>query len=158
MRHHKNKNEVKKAGSFPMKDKKREELCKILIRRGDYEHKVKSLRGNKDDLIVVRQLGTEKKQDYVLCLHCKGYITATYMVHHGKRCFNKRTEGEDGKYSLETIRAALAAELCNGKYHDVHTIIIAPMRSYEEKIVIRNNDLLLLFDYVMMKSCDIGRV
>ena len=80
MRHHKNENEVKEACSFPMKDRRREELRKILIRRGDHKHNVKSLWENKDDLIVVRQRGTGKKQDYVLCLHCKGYFTATYMA------------------------------------------------------------------------------
>ena len=158
MRHHKNENEVKEACSFPMKDRRREELWKILIRRGDHEHNVKTLRENKDDLILVRQRGAGKKQDYVPCLYCKGYFTATYMVQHEKRCFNKKTEGRDRKYSLKTSRAALAAEICNGKYQDVHTIILAPMRSCKEKIVIRNNDLLLLFGYVMMQSCDIGRV
>lgn len=56
------------------------------------------------------------------------------------------------------VRAALAVEICNGKYQDGHTIIVAPKRSWQEKIVIRNNDLLLLLSYVMMQSCDIGRV
>ena len=61
--------------------------------------------------------------------------------------FQQKTEGGDEKYSLKTSRAPLAAEISNGKYQDVHTIIIPPMRSCEEKIVIRNNNLLLLFAY-----------
>ena len=148
--HHKNQNEVKEACSFPMKDRRTEELWKILIKRIDEEHNVKSLREDKDDLIVVRQRGRGKKQDYVSCLYCKGYFTAMCMVQHEKRCFNKNAEGGDGKHSLKTSKAVLAAEICNGKYQDLHTIILAPMRSCEEKIAIRNNDLLLLFSYVMM--------
>ena len=85
MRHHKNENEVKEACSFPMRNRRREELCKILIKPGDHKHNVKPLREYKDDLIVVRQRETGKKQDYVPCLHCKGYFTATYMVQHEKR-------------------------------------------------------------------------
>ena len=71
-----------------MKDR-REELRNILIRPGDREHNVKSVRENKHDLIVVRQRGTGKKQDYVPCLHCKGYFTATYMVQHEKNVSTK---------------------------------------------------------------------
>ena len=111
----------------------------------------------------MRQRGTGKKQDYVPCLEhvyvmlCSMFMLC-YMVQHEKRCFNKKTERGDEKYSLKTSRAALAAKICNGKYQDGHTIIIAPMRQCEEKIVIRNNNLLLLLGYVMMQSCDIRRV
>ena len=54
MRHHKKENEVKEACSFPMNDKRREGLWKILIKRGDHEHNVKSLRENKDDISTKR--------------------------------------------------------------------------------------------------------
>ena len=76
-----------------MKDR-REELWNILIRPRDHEHNVKSVRENKHDLIVVWQLGTGEKQDYVPCLHCKGYFTATYMVQHEKNVSTKRQKVE----------------------------------------------------------------
>lgn len=96
-----------------------------------------------------------KNPDYVPCSYCKGFFTAKFVASHEKNCFLNTPKN---KGSLKSNRAMLAVDISNGKFQDVHTLILAPMRRDEHHILIRNDNLLLLYGQVMIQTMDIDRV
>ncbi|XP_057309464.1 uncharacterized protein LOC130647571 isoform X2 [Hydractinia symbiolongicarpus] len=150
MRVHKMEEEVKAAMALSPKNKTRKETWTQLIRKGDHEHNIESLRENKTDIVVVRQKSNNKDQDYVPCIHCKGFFSSKYIRIHEKNCFMKGGRG-DVKFSLHSSRALLAAEVSNGIYTNVHQIILASMRRDELHLVIRNDQLLMLYANIQLQ-------
>ena len=153
-RRHKEEREV--ADALRLGGKKMKTIWTELIRRGDHEHNIQSLKENKNDLVVVRRK-EDISEDYVPCGFCKGFFAAKFIKVHEDKCFKNDIQSNNVS-SLKSSRALLAAELSNGIYRDVHVTVLSSMKRDEHHLIIRNDNLMLFYGYVMLQSIDKERI
>ena len=151
MRQHENEEEVKKAVKLAPKSGNRKAIWTMLTRKGDHEHNIASLKNNVNDLVIVRKVNDDSEIDFIPCTYCKGFFLAKYLRQHDKRCLLKNDNGKTS-CSVRSSRVLLSAEISSGRYQDVHELILSKMKRDSLAIIIRNDDLLLLYSAVLIQK------
>ena len=151
-RRHKEESEVKEALSFPKKSKNRRLAWSRLARKGDYDVNLNALKDHRDlqHIAVVRKSkGTV--DDFVPCPHCFGFFKSDSLYRHAKFCQMKSSEQFSNRY-LQTGRTLLCTAITDGKFQDVHTLLLSKMKRDALHLVIRNDQDLLLYGAVQLQK------
>ena len=149
-RNHKEEKDVKEALSHAPKSKARKMIWSRLARKGDYEVNLCAIKEQTEHIATVRD-ARASMDDYVPCPHCFGFFSSKYLFRHAPKCFMKCSETVTTKY-LPTSRALLTAEVTDGKFQDVHNLLLSKMNRDELHLLIRNDDTLLLYAAVQMQK------
>lgn len=149
-RNHKSTLEVKEALSFPSKSKDRREEWQKIIRKGDYQANLDSLRNGATNFVVVRE-GKQKNDEYIPCPHCCGFFSTKMLYKHSNICFMKRSEGRD-KFPVSVGRAMLSSAIVTNKFSDLNSLVLDKMKKDNLYLLIKNDKYLCLYGHIQMQQ------
>ena len=103
------------------------------------------------DLFIILKhcINTRKTvvENYVPCVHCGSFYYFKTLYKHQKNCFmrSKSTDADKANdaritvYGLKSSRAVLDGALSDGKFGEVHRLVLSGMNRDELYIVIKND-------------------
>lgn len=146
LRKHKSEDEIKDLLKYPVESIKRKNAIQLLIRKGDYEFNMMSLKKDSSRLCVVRQLKSAPDNvsimNFVPCTHCFGFFNASTLFKHVKTCPMRGDVVE--KRPLAASRALVDVQLGQKKFHDVYDLILSRMTRRDEAFILIKADSTLL--------------
>ena len=166
-RRHKNEDLVKEALAFPKKSREQHNKFKEIASMGEYKSNIANLLKKSGKISIKRNTQLDKTvvENYVPCVHCGSFYYFKTLYKHQKNCFMKSKSTNVDKandarvtiYALKSSRALLDGALSDGKFEEVHRLVLSGMNRDEIYIVITNDQLLLLFGAAQLNHTEIDR-
>ena len=153
-KNHSDDSEVKEALSFKTGSRDRLLALRKLMRKGDYEANLMAIKESKANFLAVvrEENGGKDFIEFVPCPHCLGFMNPRQLYRHGKDCFNKTLDEKKNTTTLQSGRALLSTTLSDGKYENVHRLIISRMTRDGLHLTVRNDRYLILYAAVQLQT------
>ena len=134
---------------------------------GEYKSNIANLLKKSGKISIKRNTQLDKTvvENYVPCIHCGSFYYFKTLYKHQKNCFMKSKSTIVDKvndarvtiYALKSSRALLDGALSDGKFEEVHRLVLSGMNRDEIYIVIKNDQSLLLFGAAQLNHTEIDQ-
>ena len=134
---------------------------------GEYKSNIANLLKKSGKISIKRNTRLDKTvvENYVPCVHCGSFYYFKTLYKHQKNCFmrskstnvDKANDARVTLYALKSSRALLDGALSDGKFKEVHRLVLSGMNRDELYIVIKNDQSLLLFGAAQLNHTEIDR-
>ena len=166
-RRHKNEDLMKEALAFLKKRREQRNKFKEIASMGKYKSTIANLLKKSGKISIKRNTRLDKTvvENYVPCVHCGSFYYFKTLYKHQKNCFmrSKSTDADKANdarvtvCALKTSHALLDRALSDGKFEEVHRLVLSGMNRDELYIVIKNDQSLLLFGAAQLNHTEIDR-
>ncbi|KAF3860947.1 hypothetical protein F7725_001202 [Dissostichus mawsoni] len=152
VRKHKDKVEVAKAMSFPIKSKERRQQLDFIRNKGNFAHNSQVFEDGEGKLIPYKQprRNTDGKE-FMHCIHCYGLFSRKVLWRHFQSCKFK-PEGNRSKGRSRVQALCAFAEPARDGFSDACWKFLSDMHQDKITIAVKEDRFILQFGYRLFKK------